>query len=213
MRYTFIFVIICVPAFLWAQRTVTHDQSYWIRLYVQGKINTNWTWQLEADERRFIKPDRQMQFIAHATVQRKLCKSTGIGGGLTFSEVNAVPEWRLFQELNWTKPLGDAVKLSVRFRPEQRFFHLGENNWDQRFRWRYRLQLVYALNQGISIKGSEELMRQNGDFDQNRLYGALNFKISKKVAVEVGYLKIYQKRTEARFFSRDVLRTTFYYFV
>ena len=189
---------------------VTHQQSYWVRVYFQGNIAPKWTWNIESDERRLIRPNAQLQFIAHLRVQRTLNKALAISGGSTWSVVNDIPEWRLFQEFHWTIPLTEKLKAYSRFRTEQRFFHVAEDDWQQHFRWRYRLQAAYSIWPYFIIKCSDEYMWQNDAFDQNRIYSAIEYRFSKWLSFEIGYLKLFQRRQENRFFCRDILRTTFY---
>jgi hypothetical protein len=212
LRFTFA-IFLLLPIVQITAQEVTPQQSYWTRIYLQGKINEKWAWNLETDERRLIRPDRQLQFIAHAHIQIKPNPSLVIAGGTTYSLVNDIPEWRLFQEFYWTVPLTKKLKITNRFRTEQRSFHVTESNWQLRLRWRYRLQLAYTVNPKIILKCSDEYMWQDDNFDQNRIYAAIEYRFSKHFSCEMGYLKLYQRRKDNLFFNRDILRTTFYFYV
>lgn len=190
---------------------VTHQQSYWFRLYFQGKINEKYTWALEADERRLIRPDRQLQFISHISVRRNLSHGMTLSAGMTYALANGVDEIRPFQEFFAELPVANWFKINNRFRVEQRFFRMDAADWDRHFRWRFRVQPVFQISKHVIFKCSEEVMIQENGFDQNRIYGAFEFKVNHRISVETGYLKLYQKRQTTGYFDRDILRTTLYF--
>lgn len=207
---------ILLLAFLFAgirlcAQEVTHQQSYWFRLFFQGKINSKYNWSLEADERRLIRPDRQLQFISHVSVRRLLSHGLVLSAGVSYSLVNEVDEFRTFQEFFAEFTVNKRFKINNRFRMEQRFFREAADDWDRHFRWRFRVQPNFRVSPKVIFKCSEEVMFQENGFDQNRVYGAFEFKINNHVSLETGYLKIFQKRQTAGFFDRDILRTTIYF--
>lgn len=189
---------------------VTNQQSYWLRFYFQETFAKKWSWHLELDERRLINPDRQLQFITHAHVHRQLGKGTEVSIGGSYSVVNQVMEHRLFQEFHYNKLLGQRMIWANRFRTEQRRMEKEEGLWQWRFRVRYRLQLGYLLGKNWGLKLSDEIMWHTDAFDQNRIYVAIEKKFSKVFSLEIGYLKLYQFRSESAYFDRDILRSTFY---
>lgn len=187
------------------------QQAYWIRLYLRGKLAEKWAWHVEMDERRLIRPDRQLQFIAHAHVHRKLGKHWELAAGCAYSVVQRVPERRLFQELHVGSKMAQHWRISGRLRSEQRWFEQDDDTWQLKFRWRGRLQLEYDFLKKWRAKCNDELMFQAGEFEQNRVYLALERQFSKRISLETGYLNIYQKRAAAGYFDRDVLRSTLYF--
>ncbi len=193
-----------------AQAQTIHQQAYWLRLYTRGDIGKKWSWHLELDERRFIRPDQQLQFIAHAHLHRQLGKRTEVSAGGSHSVVNEPPEWRLFQELHYAVPLGRRLRLANRLRTEQRWLQQADEDWRWRLRLRYRTQLDYKISGKWTAKLSGEVMWHTDDFDQSRAYMGVERQFSKRLAWEVGYLKLHQKRTETAWFERDILRSTFY---
>jgi hypothetical protein len=203
-------------ALFWSLQTtvlpaqVTNQQSYWLRFYLQETFAKKWSWHLELDERRLINPDRQLQFITHAHVHRQLGKGTEVSMGGSYSVVNQVMEHRLFQEFHYSKLLGQRMIWANRFRTEQRRIEQDEGLWQWRFRVRYRLQLGYLLGKNWGLKLSDEIMWHTDAFDQNRIYVAIEKKFSKVFSLEIGYLKLYQFRSESAYGDRDILRSTFY---
>ncbi len=196
---------------LQAYAQTTHQQAYWLRFYLRGKLDKKWHWHVEVDERRLILPDRQLQFIAHVHVHRKLDKRWEIAAGGTHSIVQEVPEWRLFQELHFGSEMAQQWRISGRLRSEQRWFLQPENEWQLKHRWRGRIQIDHNFLKKWRAKLSEEIMFQAGDFEQNRVYAAIERQFSKRISLEIGYLKIYQTRAAAGYFDRDVLRSTLYF--
>lgn len=199
---------------------VEHQQTYWTRLYIRVKINDKWAWQTEVDNRRFFDENKQLQFIAHTHVHRKLGKNTEGSLGLTYSAVwqgiLAVPELRPFQEFYVYQKVNDKARFSHRFRTEERWFRNYQNGsltegYNFRFRLRYMLRFDYKLSDKWILKLNDEVMYHTDDFDQNRLYGGFEYKFRKDVSLELGYLKANLKRANNKgFYDRDNLRLTLY---
>ncbi len=198
----------------------TYQHAYWTRLYIRVKFNDKWSWQTEADNRRFFGENQQLQFIAHTHVHRKLGKIFETSLGFTFSEVwqgnLPVPELRSFQEFYIFQPLNSRLRLSHRIRTEQRWFRKYTNEaltegYNFKFRFRYMLRLDYKIGEKWVLKANDELMYHHDDFDQNRIYGGVEYKFKKDLSLEIGYLKAYQKRANNKgYFDRDNLRVTVY---
>ncbi len=199
---------------------VTHQSTYWTRLYFRVKMDSVYSWQTEVDNRRFFNADQQLQFIAHTHLHRKLGKNTEGSLGFTFSEVwqgnLPVPELRPFQEFYIFQPLNSRLRLSHRIRTEQRWFHnykkeVLTEGYNFKFRFRYMLRLEFKLSEKWIFKANDELMYHHDDFDQNRIYGSVTYSFLKNLSLEMGYLKIYQKRANNKgYFDRDNLRVTIY---
>jgi Protein of unknown function (DUF2490) len=210
----------------------THQSLYWTRLYARVKLDSLYSWQTEADNRRFFNENKQLQFIAHTHLHRKFgnlvfARNVAIEGalGFTYSAVwqgnLPVSELRPFQEFYFFQPLNGRLRLSHRIRTEQRWFHnyaqnaLGTealtNGYNFKFRFRYRPQLDYKLSKKWSLKLNDELMFHHDDFDQNRIFGAVEYKFKPDLSLEMGYMKLLQKRASNRgYFDRDNLRVTVY---
>ena len=164
-----------------------------------------------------------MQFIAHADIHRKI--SANIEGALGFTYSDSwqadlpVPELRPFQEFYVFQKLTNKLRLSHRFRTEQRWFHnyakdaFGAetltSGYNFKFRFRYMPRLEYKWNNKWTLKTNAELMYHQDDFDQYRYYGGVEYKILKDLSLELGYLKVYQKRLNNKgYYDRDNLRVT-----
>ena len=220
MRYLFVCIYLIFNC-LTLNAQVVHQQAYWIRLYARIKFDDKWSLQFEADERRFIQPDKQLQFIAHTHLHRKFGKYTEGSVGMTFSSVRQgdfdVPEWRPFQEFYVYLPVGKGFRLSHRLRTEQRWFHNYDkigliDGYNYKNRIRFRPQLDWKMSEHWALKLNDEVMYHiNDDFDQNRVFAGFEYRFDKHTSLELGYLKVYQKRSGGKgYYDRDNLRVTFY---
>ena len=197
-----------------------HQQAYWTRVFAKIKLDSNWTLQAEADERRLILPDKQLQFIAHLHLHRKLSQNTEGSFGATFSAVRQglidVKENRLFQEYFYYQKISPKLRLSHRLRTEERWFENVEkgaiiDGFNFKFRWRYRPQLDFKINKKWSLKTNAEIMYHVDKYDQFRFFLAGEYRFNPHISLETGYLKVNQARSSGGFTDRDILRTTLYF--
>lgn len=219
MKRLFICILI-IYRFLGLNAQITHQQTYWTRLILKVKLNDKWWLQTQADNRRLFgeTTQPQVQFITHTDIHRKFGAHTEGALGFSFSEVwqgnLPVPELRLFQEYYVFQKLTNKWRLSHRFRTEQRWFHNYKNDaltagYNFKFRFRYMPRLDYKLNEKWALKANAELMYHQDNFDQYRYYGGVEYKILKDLSLELGYLKVYQKRANNKgYYDRDNLRVT-----
>jgi len=205
------FLLLLFVAFSAAFAQTTNQQAYWIRLYARTKISKNTMLHFEADERRFVRPDRQLQYISHLHLHHSWGRQMEASVGMSYSRVNHLNEWRSFQEFFYRMPLGKNLIWSNRFRTEQRYLQRFNDTWRWRYRFRYRFQIDYRIAPQWLLKANDEIMYHADGFDQNRIYFAVEHRFSKLIAVEVGYLKLYQAAAGNAFFDRDILRTTAYF--
>jgi Protein of unknown function (DUF2490) len=197
-----------------------NQQTYWTRFYGRVKLSDKWSWQTEVENRRFFGENQQLQFIAHTHLHRKLSKNTEGSLGFTYSDVwqgnLPVPELRPFQEFFLFTKINDKWRFSQRFRTEQRWFHnySGESltsGYNFKFRFRYMPRLEYRFSDKWILKSNVELMYHLDDFDQWRAYGGVEYKFKKDLSLEIGYLKLLQKRANNKgYFDRDNVRITVY---
>ena len=213
-------LILCLYSTVNLTAQTTHQQAYWIRFFAKVKLDSNWTWQIEADERRLILPDKQLQFIAHTHIHRKLGKNTEGSLGVTFSSVRQglidVKEYRLFQEFYLYQNLTPKLRLAHRLRTEQRWFENVEkgtivDGFNVKFRFRYRSQLDFKFNKKWSFKTNAEVMYHQDKYDQFRFFIGTEYRFNPHFSMEMGYLKVNQQRSSGGFYDRDNLRTTFYF--
>ena len=140
----------------------------------------------------------------------------GVSFANTRQNLINVNEYRLFQEFYFFQKLTPKMRLTHRFRTEERWFENVENGeivagFNFRFRWRYRPQLTLKLNEKWSLKTNAEIMYHVDKYDQFRFSLSGEYRFNPKMSLETGYLKVHQARSSGGFTDRDVLRTTVYF--
>lgn len=203
---------------LLAPAQTLHQQGYWGRLYLRTHVGKRLTLHTEAEERRFVFPDRQWQFITnhHLHFRASPVWDTALGGTYLSQPLRgvSVPERRVFEEISATLPLPHQFRFQTRLRVEQRW--LGQlvgtdlsNDWAHATRFRGRLQLECLLSSAWKVRTSNEVMVNNGKFDQDQLYAVAERQLGAGFTTELGYLHIWQQRSaNLGYYARDVLRLT-----
>jgi Protein of unknown function (DUF2490) len=202
------------------------SKGYWVRYYNQFSLTPKWIWHNEIDERRLLNPDRQAQFFIHTHIHylpsTKLDFAFGFNHNLSKNRTNiTVPEWRPWQEVNFNATPTSKIKLSFRYRLDERFIqhssaHQLEDGYQFVLRHRIRIQAMHRIgkNEQVTVKLSNELMLNTSPvldtFDQNRIFGAIEFKLTKNLSLETGYLnQLIRRNGESATFH--ILRTTLYH--
>ena len=221
-----------------AQKSMSHQELYWLRYYNQISFNKKWVWHNEVENRRFFKNNSQHQLVTHTHLHYKAFPNLDMALGLTYflqspQDPNStssfiVPEIRPFQEIAYTNSFTKRFALQQRIRVEERYIHKNDgkilqDGYNFNFRFRYRLQASFKLrkddrNPQTIVKIGDELMINGGEsvvynqFDQNRFYAALEQEINKNVSIELSYINWYQQRSAGnQFFDRDIVRLTLYH--
>lgn len=222
------------------QKKVTHQSQYWVRYFGKYKLSDKWTLNLEVEDRHFFKHGRQANWILpRVGIERKLGAGWKAGGGFTYytasnpadpnaSESLTVPELRPHQYLTSDRAVG-KLGISHRFQLEERWVHNSSGDhltggYSFKGRFRYRFQLQYPLTRkqsgvgALALKASDEIMLNIGHsivantFDQNRVYVALNYGLSKSFQLELGYINWFQERSSGdQYYNRDNARLTIYH--
>lgn len=220
------------------QQTVYKQQLIWYGWFETLQLNERWQIQTEIQERHFVNPLAQHQFLVRAHVHRLLgAKGWEASAGFcTFfhnpnrpgtSPPLTIPELRPHAELAYRHQHGKAV-FDHRFRTEARFFHHTNQSADaledgfgfSAFRFRYRIQLLYPLYEKrytFKLKLSNEYLLQAGGetgkpaFDQNRIYAGLTMQFTPQLSFDLGYMYWYQHRAPASVYSRHILRFTVFH--
>lgn len=212
-----------------AQKEVIHQSLYWIRYYSILNINPQWSLHNEIDTRHFFVNSRQHVLILHSRAVYKPSDAWSFGAALTYSAQKpqnpdtyprpVTPEFRTWQEAAYNQSLSKRFALNYRIRIEERFLSTHPGHFDLAephpfvFRHRYRAQLGYAIKEAnLAFRASDELFLNNFQgtlFDQNRVYLSVEKRFNPALAVEVGYMNIYQRtRIPGLYYQRDNLRLT-----
>ncbi len=221
----FIFVSLSFFSLVKAQQT-DHQHGYWFRYYNQFTINPKWIWHNEIDERRLLNPDRQAQFFIHSHIHYVPSGKFDVGIGFNYNESKSktnltVPEWRPWQEISYNASQRSKVKLSFRYRLDERFIHQSSaNQLEEGYRFvlrhRIRTQVLYRIGtkEQFTVRVSDEIMLNTSPtadtFDQNRIYAGVEVKLSKSLSVETGYLN-QNVRRNGQTTTFHILRTTLYH--
>lgn len=216
-----------------AQKSVLQQQQLWYACYNTLVFNKQWQLLTDVQERHFINPTQQHQFLMRTHLHYRTPNGWSIGaGGSLFIVGNAiprngknlmVPELRPHIEFNHKTQSG-LLGISHRYRFEARFFHnttgseLAEGYTFGNFRARYRLgvewPVKFASNTGLPLKlklADEVHLNFGGNityntFDQNRIYLGLACDFLPDVlTLETGYLNWFQQRAAGNtYFMRHI---------
>ena len=238
MKNVILVSFLLIPKFLVAQKNVEQQQLIWYGYYNSLKFNENWSLHSEIQERQFYNPTAQHQLLFRSNVERKLVDNWNVSVGMTLflqnpnnpnSESNlTVPELRPDIGFNNKQKLG-FITINQRYKAEARFFHDTENGQlvggfaFSNIRLRYQLGLDFPLlkkkeKEKITLKVKDEILFNVGNkiiknvFDQNRIYVAINYKLSVSYAFELGYMNWFQQQKSGTdFYNRDILRLSIFH--
>ena len=238
MKFFYTLLLFLACNFLCAQteKNITQQSLLWTRYYNLLTISDKWSLHSEFDNRIFISTFKENLFMFRVNGRYKINKNTEIGSGFSYFSVTTqepeinfdfnTTEYRGQQDITWKKELGNST-INQRFQIEERFFHnankqslLPGTTYNWRFRYRFQADfncwkkkdqyLKTIVYDEIMINAGRNII--NNTFDQNRIYAAFQYGINKSMALELGYLKSYQKRASGvDYFDRDIIRFTFFH--
>ena len=224
-------------------KKIIHQHLIGYRLYHHLTFAKNWEWGLEIDERRYIFPDAQYQFVVRNHIQRTLPDGWTAGLGFTYflqtlpqdpevEDTYVRPELRPHQELKFKHKMKEHFSLSHRYRLEERFIRQADEHgnlqegYDFNFRFRYQLQAEVGLIKKETRKGAlglkvfDEIHLNFGKqiirntFDQNRIGGSLTYGLTKNIELEGGYFNWFQQRISGdEYYNRNIIRFTLHHYL
>ena len=224
--------------FLYAQseKNIDHQSMLWSRYYNQLTLSSQWSVHSEFDNRIFINPVEQNLFAVRIQGRYKISSNVESGAGLAYLSVSSqvpnvdlnfnIPEYRGQQDISWKQTFG-KIALSQRFQVEERFIQKADKvellpgtsfYWRFRCKWQGEYNFWKNGNQffktilydEVAINGGKNTVKNT--FDQNRIYAACQYGISKTFAFELGFLKSFQQRASGvDYFDRDVIRMTIFH--
>ncbi len=233
-------LLMMITNYLHGQKNFTHQNLLWYGLFTTIKINENWYVQHELQQRHFIRPAAQHQFLFRSHLHRNLGRrgrEASVGLCLFLQDPNnpsaavrlTVPELRPHVETACRQEFG-RLTLDHRFRLEARFFHntnqartaLEDGFVFGNYRFRYKIQagmllLKLAGGKHIELKISNELHLNAKNrntkrvFDQNRIYAGISCHFTQALTTDIGYLNLFQQRPGGDYFNRQILRFTLYH--
>lgn len=199
-------------------RTSAYNTIGWYMYFGDHKISKKWSIHTEYQWRRDELIVHWQQSLARVGINYQFHEQIILTLGYAMIETfpygeipiaslgYAFPEHRIYEQVLIKNNIG-RFNLSHRYRLEQRW--LGQltagqgrtiTGWRDVHRLRYQFRVALALK-GNTIDPKEfylamydeifvgfgSKIKQNV-FDQNRLYGALGYKVSKPMSIELGYL-------------------------
>ncbi len=212
--------------------------SGWLASFNTFKLNNRFSLHFDAQLRSTDQLEQVSAILLRPGINFHLNKSWMFTAGhmLNISRRNAaglsslLTEHRIWQQalLNYK-----IKKISVahRFRFEQRFIprarvagnRLETDGYDQAFRFRYFIRNIVPLTAGPAFTTGpffalqNELFLNTGDksavngkaFDQNRLYGAIGYRLPNKIDLEAGYMNQYTS-TRSSFINNHIVQLAIY---
>lgn len=224
------------PVTAQTEKKIDQQSILWTRYYNQLLFNKKWALHSEFDNRIFLKPVEQNVFVFRVQGRYKINEYLETGVGFAYFSVNTllpevdpdfnIPEYRGQQDMT-LKLNVKRVTLTQRFQLEERFTRNANSlgllpgttfSW----RFRYRLQADYTFwkkeKQLLKAVVSDEIMfnfgkkNRKNTFDQNRIYAAIHYGMNENLAIELGYLNSFQRRSSGfEFFDRDIIRLSIFH--
>jgi len=239
-RGIIIFLLCLSTNISFGQKNITNQNLIWYGLFTTININEKWYFQNEIQERHYVNPTSQHQFLLRNHLHRRFGKSgweTSLGMCFFLQNPNdpkaanklTVPELRPHIEFAYKQRLNKLI-IDHGYRAEARFFHntntprteLEEGFDFGNFRFRYKIQATMTLFESPKKKFfrliiSNEVHINAGNkilintFDQNRIYGGISYNILQNLTCNIGYLNWFQQRPRGDFFNRNILRFAVYH--
>lgn len=207
-RLSFIFFLFLFGIPCFAQHV--NQNSGWLLFLNSTKLNEKWGLHLDVQVRTADDWDGVRNVLFRPGATYYLNKNSNATVGYLFTNTflkqdgaadNTLTEHRIWEQYIFTHKI-KSVFSQHRFRLEQRFIETsGDDVFAQRLRYFFRFVLPLTTEKESFIEGpfvalQNELFfniqnkaKLNGAlFDQNRAYGAVGYRFSKRFDIEAGYL-------------------------
>ncbi|MCB0487695.1 MAG: DUF2490 domain-containing protein [Cyclobacteriaceae bacterium] len=219
-------VIVLMPLFAHAQKTVRHSNQQWVQYYNQLKLNSHWTLMTDGGFRWADKFSTKALFIARIGIGYNINSHLRVGAGLASTGAYSSSslsklEYRPYQELFASYKYG-RVGLQHRFRVEERYFKSvvdGDPQSGHNFNFRLRYQIsanipllklspdnpdkILSLGIGdeIFINAGREIV--NNILDKNRIIIGPAVQFNKQLTVALSYTHQYSQLATAGAYAHD----------
>lgn len=211
------------------QRTFDNNLNAWVGYFGDHPVSERWGVHLDVQWRRHDLFSDWQQYVVRPGVNFELSDSVTLTAGYRYGESfpygdfpsgGRAPEHRLFEQVSVRHDVSDRLRLSHRYRLEQRFngraaADTGERDYRYQNRFRYQLGVTTPLGDAGSewyASFSEELLVHFGPnaadvFDQNRVFAGVGRKAGRWGRVEGGYLhQLIQRNSGLVYESNHTLR-------
>lgn len=214
-------------------KEIDHQLHTWTSINSTFRASERWGAMADFHVRRndFMQ-DPGFYFVragANCWIKNNMTAAVGYGHLWSAPPSRDLKAWtnedRIYQQFLFSAKRGSAA-ITHRFRNEQRWFHLVENdqrNGKTRFvnRFRYLISFnfkVFRKPEAPALVLSDEIMLNFGKsvvyntYDQNRLFAGFAKKISPSWSFDFGYMNVYQQRLSGfQYFMNHTVRLFFYY--
>lgn len=191
-------IVLMLPLFMQSQEG---NFGNWLIYIGNKKLNSKWNLHNEVQYRNYNAIGDLEQLLLRTGIGYNLTENNHnllLGYGYIRSEnyiddtddKTTVNEHRIFQQFTTKQTVG-AIKLSHRYRFEQRFV---EDNFKMRFRYFLALQIPFSKKESVqntyylSAYNEIFLNTETSIFDRNRLYGGIGYHLNNNIRFEVGYM-------------------------
>ncbi|GAC1424694.1 MAG: hypothetical protein NVSMB67_25370 [Flavisolibacter sp.] len=210
---------------------------FWVNY--SEKLYFSSSWNIAAEfESRMGSNFQLAQLQSRIMVARKLNEQSTVGLGFSYILNRPIPYLRanpshfspgftLHQQFDFNHRI-KRITISHRIKPEERWIQKKSQTGSASayafsVRGWYRLQFSYPLGwnsmdeKGLTLKAYDEILlnvfiRNNSSFDQNRYYVGINYSLSKKFALELGFVNIIQQLNNfEKLQSTNFLRLSVYH--
>jgi Protein of unknown function (DUF2490) len=208
-----------------AQKQITSQPQIWFKYFLKVPINSHWQIRQEIDDRNYINPSRQSQFLERTHLQRNLGDGWITSLGFTYSEV-ATPanpninlyvnnrELRPSLEIGHLSKINDQWSFHQRIWNEFRFFQQNDKSYRySNIRLRYKIEADFELSSLLSFFAFEELHINLGKkivfntFDQNRFGIGCEISPIKNIGFEFAFINWFQQKSSGNeYYNRNILR-------
>jgi hypothetical protein len=225
MKPVMTLVLLLIASGMSGQKIVDHQKQIWYKYYLKMPIGDRWQIRQEFDDRNFIEPSRQSQFLSRTHLQRKLSNEWSVALGFAYfvhslpqepeiQDYDNIPELRPSFEIANNTHISSKFHLHHRYWTEARFFKQpGEAYEFATVRIRYKLELGYELSEKFSFLIFDEIHFNVGNkitynvFDQNRYGIAGMYSPVKNVGFELMYINWFQQQSSGdSYYDRDIIR-------
>ncbi|WP_242015665.1 DUF2490 domain-containing protein [Robertkochia marina] len=182
-----------------AQNTGENELGAWYMYFGTNKLSEQWSLHTEAQFRYYQTTGNFNQMLLRTGVNYHIAENAMATLGYAYIDTDTefeeftgekkANEHRVFQQFILKNNVGKFA-FEHRYRLEQRFLQHYETQ-DTQHRARYRLQVTYPLPGQWFLNVYDEIFinLQEPLFGQNRLYGALGYKLNSELSFQAGYLK------------------------
>ena len=207
MRKIVLFILLTIALSPSTKAQTVHQNTGWLFLMNSSKFNDKWGAHFDLQLRSSDEFKNVRNLLIRPGITYHFNSANNLTLGYLFTQTYtpgaaSITEHRSWEQFIRTHKI-KTVNVSHRFRLEQRFIEkiAADDVFAQRLRYFVRFLVplkkdVQTFEQGFFVAIQNEIFLNvqnkegvnNSLFDQNRAYGALGYRIQKKIDIEAGYM-------------------------